>query len=343
MDIRIPSASLGDLPVELHEQIISYLPWRDRVNCEHVCKIWREVIRKRFSNGRYAIAPWLPEQEYDFEYYAPLKIHNLLLERRTFSFKCHKGHKFNNVDGYMKDDLYEQLGASMTEEYLGFSNYISSFEVTEKTGEGDNATTTTYPVNNLSLLNDMAIFPAFLYDDEIVKLYCAFTRQLPDDGESTQATDTETTSPATDEGDASQPSSAPPAPPAPAPPTRINVSDGNFSTIVHEATDEKYFRLTLGGLLLRIREQLIDDVLRDEGSDGENSSSSSALGSFLSFGGPSKKAARDIWKKEVENATITIEDLHFVKTRENQALSIVFNALVLPDKGEENKAVETTA
>ncbi|KAK6535660.1 hypothetical protein TWF694_002113 [Orbilia ellipsospora] len=327
MDPGILTASLGDLPIELHEQIISYLPWRDRVNCEHVCKVWREVIRKRFSGGRYTIAPWLPEQTFDFEYYAPLRIHNLLLERNTFSFKCHKGHRFSNVPGYMKNDLFEQFGSSMTEDYLGFSEYISSFKVTEKTGEGENITTTTYPIDNLSLLNDMAFFPAFLYDDEIVKLYCAFTRQVPDEGESTESSNTETTSATTDEGDASQASSE-----TTTRPSRVNVSDGSFTTVVHVDSEEKYFRLTLGGLFLRIREKLVEDVLRDENSEANSSSSSSF----------EQQLAKDIRKMEVENATLTIEDLHFVKIRENQALSIVFNVLFLPDKYEGSSLVGTT-
>ncbi|EPS44154.1 hypothetical protein H072_1813 [Dactylellina haptotyla CBS 200.50] len=336
-----PAAAISDLPIELHEQIISYLPWRDRINCEHVCKVWREVIRSRFSEGRYTIAPWLPEQHYDFGFYAPLKIHNLLLEGNTFSFKCHKGHKFFQVPGLVSDQLFQELEGSIAEDYLGVVNSICSFDIIEKNNDTENTTMTTKPVANLSLLNDMVVYPAWVYDDEIVKLYCSFTRQIPesedpnanvaDDNDENREnippenSDDETAVPATgnDTGTATQALSV--VTPTSRRPTRVNVSDGSFTAQVHRDSDDEYFRLTLGGLLLSIRQNLLDDVFKEAGLDEAPSSSSSDS---------QDKLMRDKRRRKVEDATIVIDDLHFVKVRENQALSIVFNALVLPDKGE---------
>ncbi|KAF3932526.1 hypothetical protein ABW20_dc0101417 [Dactylellina cionopaga] len=364
------SASIGELPIELHEQIISYLPWRDRVNCEHVCKVWREVIRSRFYATRYSIAPWLPVQDYDFDFYAPLQIHSLLVDGKSFSFKCHKGHKLFQVGYIVNDALLHELGEEVAKDSLGVVQCISSLNVIEKAGQGAEAVSVTKPIANLSVLSDMVVLPAWISEDEILKLYCRFTRQVieseatssqgaeaeagADDGnkendvsddnndddddnddnddEDEEDDDGSSTPTATNQS-TTQISQTAPAPPRPA---LIDVSDGNFTSEVYKDTEEDYFRLTLGDLLMSIRRNLIADFVGEPVTDYSNagSSSGSASGTTDSQEDIKIKARK---RYEAENSTVVVKDLHFVKSGQTQALSIVFKGLLMPEKSDEDK------
>ncbi|EWC48819.1 hypothetical protein DRE_00124 [Drechslerella stenobrocha 248] len=344
------AASIGDLPIELHEQILCYLPWQDQLNCEHVCKVWREVIRGRYSSGRHSTAPWLPQQNYDLAFYAPLQIHSLLVDGKTFSFKCRDGYTLSGSPYDFSDFVIDTLVRNQADGQVGFSQFINSLEITEKqagasNGEGGSQGSTAavlphgvIPISNLSILNDMVVLPALVYEDEIFRFYCRYTRLAnavvvvdkpiavgtegtEGEGEGGDAGSSQDSSQASTDG--SQPSAdTSQAPADTSTPTRISVSQGNFMCDVHKDTDEVYFRLTLGKLLLEIRRNIIGDVFRQEGLDiveTENVDPDETV---------AQQVAKIERRKTIEDAAITIENFNFVKSGDNQALSAVFNAIV---------------
>ncbi|KAK6359231.1 hypothetical protein TWF696_000395 [Orbilia brochopaga] len=196
MEVDAPSASIGDLPTELHEQIIGYLPWHDQLNCEHVCKVWREIIRGRHTAGRYSIAPWLPVQNYDLAFYDPLQIHSLLVEGKTLTFKCSDKYSLLGSSYIVDEYLINEIAGGLDEgEAIETVQCITSLDITDKIeqqqapaeGSSDGSSSSQQsaapappppvraPIANLSVLNDMVVLPSLVYEDQIAKLHARFT------------------------------------------------------------------------------------------------------------------------------------------------------------------------
>ncbi|KAF3922119.1 hypothetical protein ABW21_db0202054 [Orbilia brochopaga] len=390
MDITAPSASIGDLPIELHEQIIEYLPWYDQLNCEHVCKVWREVIRGRYTTGRFVIAPWLPAQSYALDLYAPLQIHSLLVEGKTLTFKCAEKYQLLGSSYIVDESLINEIAGGLDEgEAIEAIECITSFKVTDKVDppqdevsqdEGSQASSDgssnsqqsivapapaprAASIANLSILNDMVVIPSLVSEDQITKLYGRFTlmgdvkQQVPmtdeelassgDQNAASGSTQQGTQQEATQAADqaAPQPANIPdptaedtvahdtnkPIIPLKTIITHGVVSSGNLTCDVVQDNGITFSCLTLGKLLLHIRQSLVEDCFRREGNETETQPQTQEVVAI----DPQVLAAREIAKAErkkaLENAEIVVEGLHFVRGGGAQALTIVFNAEVITE------------
>ncbi|KAF3936522.1 hypothetical protein ABW19_dt0206168 [Dactylella cylindrospora] len=322
-------ASIADLPIELHEQIIGYLPWLDQLSCEHVCKVWREVIRKRLSPPRYAIAPWLPPQSYAFAAYAPLQIHTLLIEgkAKTLSYKCHESYRISQTP-------------FLDEEEIRMVWCISQLNVIEKNIQPNEYLTSTR-VTNLSLLNDMIVLPALIEDDEIKTLGCRSSRKLPEYVRQTGQNNDDSSD---EEGDEDEDDNATTTANAPTTATEkadskarvpINPANGYFNCDVAPSADDwenAFSMMTLGKLLLHIRENLLNDLFREKGVN-ETTYPEDWDAEKIS----KKQQIQEKQKRDLENATIVVSGLHFERSGVKNKLQIVYDAMVIPEKGGKGK------
>ncbi|KAK6504575.1 hypothetical protein TWF481_006514 [Arthrobotrys musiformis] len=356
---RTTPAGVGDLPLELHQQILSYLPWRDQLNCEHVCRAWREDLRGRLSKPRSIIAPWLPQQDFDIGLYGALTVHTLVTNGRGFSFKCHQGYRLYPGAPIIAEDTFMELGNAVMDEDLEVLDSIHSFHFIQKQGTGSDAKFVQYPVANLSFLDDLFVMPAFVDEDEIRKLYCRLNLQElapkpQDEGENGEASgslnqaaaanntvgtgndndgdDDDDDNDDDDDGDDNSDSDDEDQDTSNGP-TRTNLCSNNFTTNVNlnqegHSTDTTY-RLMLGSLLLKMREHILQDVIRIKNLDPNNASYPENLdaGDILRL-----DERRATEKKGYENGTVFIDNLQFERCREGQALSISFNGMILSDE-----------
>ncbi|KAK6528567.1 hypothetical protein TWF281_009807 [Arthrobotrys megalospora] len=371
---RTTPASVGDLPLELHQQILSYLPWRDQLNCEHVCKAWREDLRGRLSEPRSIVAPWLPSQDFDLGLYDALTVHTLITNGLAFNFKCREGYKLYPGAPIVADYIFHELGDALTDDngHIEPVQCISEFNFLEKVGKGADAIVKECPLANLSFLDDMLVIPAFVDEDEIKKLYCRFNRhelvepQEEEEGdkndENAENTDTsnqmavDNNNDDGDDGDGdgnddddddngdNGDDSSDDEDGNSTGPTRTIVSSGNFTTNVNLNPDGSstglFYRLTLGALLVKIRENLLNDVFRLQGIDANNGTYPADLGGEEIMQLDVERAQK---RKEYEIGTVIIEQLQFERCRENQALSISFNGMLVPEKAVDPVPAETSA
>ncbi|KAK6345723.1 hypothetical protein TWF718_007631 [Orbilia javanica] len=360
MPIKTGPAGIGDLPLELHQQILSYLPWKDQLNCEHVCKAWREDLRGRVSKPRSIVAPWLPQQDFDLALYGALVVHTLVTNGEPFCFQFRQGYKLYPTGEIVPDHIFRELGGALSDDHVEAVQCISSFSFIEKTATGADAEFVQYPLANMSFLSDMLVNPAFVDEDEIRKLYCRFVLQEPipsveekkdnENGDSSDqmATDNNNNSDGngddgnddddddnddnddgndgsdSDDEDGDSSNSL----------TRHNLSSGAFTTDVNLDPDgcgtDAFYRLTLGSLLFRMRDNLLREVIRVKGLDSQNPTYPEDIGAEEIVRLDNERAIK---KSEYENGMIVIEKLQFERCRENQALSISFNGMILPDDG----------
>ncbi|KAF3226216.1 hypothetical protein TWF191_004877 [Orbilia oligospora] len=293
---RTAPATIGDLPIELHQQVLSYLPWRDQLNCEHVCKAWREDLRGRVSKPRSIVAPWLPQQDFDLALYGALVVHTLVTNGTTFAFKCTEGYKLYPSEEIVSESIFQELGGALEGENFEAVQCISEFDFIEKVGTGANIKFEKYPLANLSFLNDMLVNPAFVDEDEIRKF---------------------------DSDDDEDPNG----------PVYTILSSGQFTTDVNLNPDgcstEIFYRLTLGTLLFRMRENLLRDIIRVKGLDPDNPTYPEDLGAQEIVQLDNERAIK---KREYEAGTVVIQELQFERCRENQALSISFSGMIVSEE-----------
>ncbi|KAK6500999.1 hypothetical protein TWF506_003755 [Arthrobotrys conoides] len=363
---RTAPATIGDLPIELHQQVLSYLPWRDQLNCEHVCKTWREDLRGRVSKPRSIVAPWLPQQDFDLALYGALVVHTLVTNGKPFAFKCSEGYKLYPSEELVSEAIFQELAGALEGENFEAVQCISEFNFIEKVGTGTDARFERYPLANLSFLNDMLVNPAFVDEDEIRKLYVRFILQelVPpveekkdEEGGSSSAADQMVTDnnnngggdginndgdddgnndddddgdDDVDDGDDNNDDSDEEDPDDSICKT---LSSGQFTTDVNLNPDgcstDIFYRLTLGTLLFRMRENLLREIIRVKGLDPDNPTYPEDLGAEEIVQLDNERAIK---KKEYETGTVIIEQLQFERCRENQALSISFNGMIVSEE-----------
>ncbi|KAF3290783.1 hypothetical protein TWF970_000047 [Orbilia oligospora] len=333
---RTSPATIGDLPIELHQQVLSYLPWRDQLNCEHVCKAWREDLRGRVSKPRSIVAPWLPQQDFDLALYGALVVHTLVTNGTTFAFKCTEGYKLYPSEEIVSESIFQELGGALEGENFEAVQCISEFNFIEKAGTGANIRFEKYPLANLSFLNDMLVNPAFVDEDEIRKLYVRFVLQelAPPveenkEGEASIPSD-QTATDSDDDGDNDSDSDDDEDPNGP---VYTTLSSGQFTTDVNLNPDgcstDIFYRLTLGTLLFRMRENLLRDIIRVKGLDPDNPTYPEDLGAQEIVQLDNERAIK---KREYEAGTVIIQELQFERCRENQALSISFSGMIVSEE-----------
>ncbi|KAF3120147.1 hypothetical protein TWF594_003968 [Orbilia oligospora] len=329
---RTSPATIGDLPIELHQQVLSYLPWRDQLNCEHVCKAWREDLRGRVSKPRSIVAPWLPQQDFDLALYGALVVHTLVTNGTTFAFKCTEGYKLYPSEEIVSESIFQELGGAL---------------------EGDN-------------FEAVQFNPAFVDEDEIRKLYVRFVLQelVPpveewkkgeasfpsdqtvadnnnsgdgygnndddnDDGDNNDDDDDDDGG----DGDGDNNDSDSDDDEDPNGPVYTILSSGQFTTDVNLNPDgcstDIFYRLTLGTLLFRMRENILRDIIRVKGLDPDNPTYPENLGAQEIVQLDNERAIK---KREYEAGTVIIEDLQFERCRENQALSISFSGMIVSEE-----------
>lgn len=347
LPIRTHPAEIGDLPLELHQQILSYLPWRDQLNCEHVCKAWREDLRGRLSQPRSIVAPWLPQQDFDLALYGALVVHTLVTNCKPFAFRCRKGYILYPSEEIVPDYIFQELGVALEKEGVEVVQCISEFNFIEKVGTGTDTKLAEYPVVNLSFLNDMLVNPAFVDEDEIKKLYVRFALQesVPpieeaknegtSDSSDQMATDTNNGDDDDDDDDGDNDSDSEAGDTSVfSGLTRKTLSSASFTTDVNLNPDgcstNIFYRLTLGSLLFRMRDNLLREIIRVKGLDPENPTYPEDLGveGIVLFDNE-----RAVMKRGYETGTVIIEQLQFERCRESQALSISFNGMIVAEGG----------
>ncbi|KAF3313497.1 hypothetical protein TWF173_006002 [Orbilia oligospora] len=360
---RTSPATIGDLPIELHQQVLSYLPWRDQLNCEHVCKAWREDLRGRVSKPRSIVAPWLPQQDFDLALYGALVVHTLVTNGTTFAFKCTEGYKLYPSEEVVSESIFQELGGALEGENFEAVQCISEFNFIEKAGTGANIRFEKYPLANLSFLNDMLVNPAFVDEDEIRKLYVRFVLQelappveenkegeasIPSDQTASDSNNSgdghgnndddnndgdnndDDDDGGDDDGDNDSDSDDDEDPNGP---VYTTLSSGQFTTDVNLNPDgcstDIFYRLTLGTLLFRMRENLLRDIIRVKGLDPDNPTYPEDLGAQEIVQLDNERAIK---KREYEAGTVIIQELQFERCRENQALSISFSGMIVSEE-----------